>query len=407
MNGLFKKIKSTYLSIFAEHPQLIYISVISFLAELGYSIIIPTLPLYLVEGLKAKVILVGLTIGAYALSETIFKIPCGILGDRIGRKWVILLGAFIPGVCFFFMIYIKNPYHFIPLWAVAGFGAAALWPGIIAYLSDIVPPEKRATALSVFNMCYMIGLGVGPPLGVLLNLYFTFRGSNFHLFTFFLAGILLFLSFFLIMIKIKNVRPLSSTKYSLKNIMDYIRMHPDILSVTLVAFLFMFSGSIVAPVVIIYAKQDIGLSEELIRMLFLPVAIFLAVAAIPIGKFSDKLGKKRALIIGLLIIGVVMIVATEFKTLPSLILLIGMLGVGYGFVLPSWLALVSMVSPKETKGFTVGIAGTGQSFGFILGPVVGAHLWDTFGHKIPFVISGGLLLGCAAVVYLIFRRQDF
>ena len=45
----------------------------------------------------------------------------------------------------------------------------ALWPAVLATVGDEVGEADRATGMALFNVTYMIGLGLGPPLGLWIS----------------------------------------------------------------------------------------------------------------------------------------------------------------------------------------------------------------------------------------------
>src|SRR5229473_1310914 len=61
--------------LFRRHPALLRLALLALLAELGYAIIVPTLPLYLSEALKTPDRLIGWIVTAFAVVETILQGP--------------------------------------------------------------------------------------------------------------------------------------------------------------------------------------------------------------------------------------------------------------------------------------------------------------------------------------------
>lgn len=403
---MISKLKDIYIDIFNEYPQLLPVILVALFAELGYGIILPTLPLYLAEDLSCPVKLIGIIITTYALTETILKAPSGYLADIAGRKPLLLIGIISPTIAFLLMIFVRSPYYFIPIWALAGIGAASLWPTIITNISDIVKEERRATAMSVFNTTYVIGLGLGPSIPVVLNKYLQLNIKSFHHFTFFLAVVAMLFAFVICIAKVKNIKPenIPEDKYfsfevfysNIKNIF----LHTKLKYIFIIAFFIMLSSTILFPVILIYLKQKYFLSEETIRILFFPVAVLLAVIAVPIGKLVDKIGKKKALTLGLVLIILSILFFTNLNNILVGIFIGCASLVGYVMVFNSLLALFSIVSSDENRALSIGIISTGQSLGFVFGPTIGGLLWDLYGKNIPFYVSCVFLsISCFIINY--------
>jgi DHA1 family multidrug resistance protein-like MFS transporter len=146
------------------------VAFIALFAELGYAVLNnSTLPVYLKDGLGIDPAFIGPIMMPFFLSE-LLKGPLGVLADQIGRKPLMVAG---PAITIFTpLVFTMVRYHagtvFLPALIVFGFlrlldglGASALWPAMFAHLGDVVKPEKRASAMSVLNVTYMIGLALG------------------------------------------------------------------------------------------------------------------------------------------------------------------------------------------------------------------------------------------------------
>ncbi|HZX03825.1 MFS transporter [Kribbella sp.] len=98
-------------------------------------------------------------------------ITMGNLGDRLGRRRLLLVAAAVFGVASVVAAYSVNPGMLIGARAVLGIAGAAIAPCTLSLISTLFPDERqRATALGVWGGCFTIGAIVGPIVGgVLLN----------------------------------------------------------------------------------------------------------------------------------------------------------------------------------------------------------------------------------------------
>jgi len=98
-------------------------------------------------------------------------ITMGTLGDRIGRRRLLLIAAAVFGVASIVAAYSVSPGMLIGARAVLGIAGAAIAPCTLSLISTIFPGERqRATALGVWGGCFTVGAIVGPVVGgVLLN----------------------------------------------------------------------------------------------------------------------------------------------------------------------------------------------------------------------------------------------
>ncbi len=96
----------------------------------------------------------------YTASVSLFSIPFGRLADVIGRKWVIALAFLFWGLVCLMVILFSNLTGIIICFILFGLHRAALDPVQKAFVSDLAPPEFRASSLGGYQM--VIGLCALP-----------------------------------------------------------------------------------------------------------------------------------------------------------------------------------------------------------------------------------------------------
>ncbi|WP_329427639.1 MFS transporter [Streptosporangium sp. NBC_01495] len=95
-----------------------------------------------------------------------FLITMGNLGDRIGRRRLLLIGAAAFGVASMFAAYSTSPEMLIAARAVMGVAGATLMPSTLALISNMFKdPKQMGTAIGIWMSCFMAGAAVGPLFG--------------------------------------------------------------------------------------------------------------------------------------------------------------------------------------------------------------------------------------------------
>lgn len=102
---------------------------------------------------------------AYTLAFAAAMIPAGMLGDRWGRKRVLLLALAVFGAGSFACAVSGNAGWFIVARVVLGIGAAAILPMALAAAPFLFREEERSRAVGILMSVTMLGFPAGPILG--------------------------------------------------------------------------------------------------------------------------------------------------------------------------------------------------------------------------------------------------
>jgi EmrB/QacA subfamily drug resistance transporter len=96
----------------------------------------------------------------------------GVLGDRLGRKRILLLGLVLFGVASVASAYSQTAGQLIAARALMGIGAAAVMPATLAIISNVFHPRERARAIGTWAGAVGLGVAAGPVIGGLLLEHF-------------------------------------------------------------------------------------------------------------------------------------------------------------------------------------------------------------------------------------------
>lgn len=102
---------------------------------------------------------------AYTLVFAAAMVPGGMLGDRFGRKKLLLIALVIFGLGSLSCAYATSPAEFIGARVVLGLGAAIATPMILGALPVLFSEEERPKAIAAIMAAAMLGYPIGPILG--------------------------------------------------------------------------------------------------------------------------------------------------------------------------------------------------------------------------------------------------
>jgi DHA1 family tetracycline resistance protein-like MFS transporter len=150
----------------------IFIFVTVTLDILAMGLIIPVLPKLILDFLGGKMTDAADSSSwfalVFALMQFFFSPVLGVLSDRFGRRPVILLSNLGLGLDYIVMALAPSLAWLFLGRVISGITTSSI-PTAMAYISDVVPKEKRAGAFGMIGVAFGIGFTLGPALGGLLS----------------------------------------------------------------------------------------------------------------------------------------------------------------------------------------------------------------------------------------------
>jgi MFS family permease len=164
---------------------------------------------------------------------------------------------------------------------------------------------------------------------------------------------------------------------------------------------FAFMGfSIVRTFLPLYASGQIGMSTVQVGTLISTVTTAQLVSILFLGWASDKIGRKRTAIVGFLVCSGSFLLYLFAGSVVRIFLV--SIAAGLGLSAPLLLlSLVSDVSSKRSYGTVVGIYGSCEDLGVIMGPLLYGLVWSAIGPVYIFVASSITQILAAALVFAV------
>ncbi|MEV4067856.1 MFS transporter, partial [Nonomuraea dietziae] len=130
------------------------------------------------EDLRPDAIELLWMVDAYSLAVSGLLVTVSALGDRWGRRKMLISGFALFGAASVAVVWARDPAAVIALRALLGVGGAMIMPSTLSMIRTLfTDPRERATALGIWSAMAALGAALGPILGGLLLEAFSWHAA--------------------------------------------------------------------------------------------------------------------------------------------------------------------------------------------------------------------------------------
>ncbi|MEA3123620.1 MAG: hypothetical protein QOD67_639 [Caballeronia sp.] len=352
------------------------------LRMLGLFMIMPVFSIYAktIPG-GDNVLLVGIALGAYGVTQSLLYIFYGWVSDKLGRKPVIAFGLIVFAIGSFVAAVGHSMTWIIVGRVIQGMGAVS--SAVIAFIADLTTEENRTKAMAI------VGASIGVSFAVAIvgaPIVFEWVGMS-GLFT--LIG---FLSILAVGVVIWVVPDAPKPPVHVKAPFAEVLHNVELLRLNF-GVLVLHATQTALFLVVPRILEAGGLPVAAHWKVYLPVMGLAFVMMVPAIIAAEKRGKMKAVMvsaIGLILIGQLLLGAAP-HTLWAVAAVLFVYFLGFNVLEASQPSLVSKLAPGTRKGAAAGVYNTTQSIGLAIGGVIGGWLLKVDGQSAVFFACSGLV----------------
>ena len=347
----------------------------------GNGITIPFLFIYLhnVRGIDLGI--VGLIVGSHAVASIVAGPLSGVLIDRLGGRRILGSALAILAVGYSLYPLVHEAWQGFLVAALTGIGVGGFWPSQSTLIAGLTAPAERPSAFAMQRMVMVLGIG----LGALTGGFIASTESPGSFTVLFLLNALTFVVYAAVMLALVPSPQLgvSEARASERpgSYRDVLR-HRAFVAVIGLNALFIFAGFSGFEVLPVYAKNEAGVSETQIGLIFLVNTIVVVLLQLPTARLVRGRRRMPALgLLGLLWAGAYLIVpigGTKSPATATLLFIAAMMIFAVGECLHGTVhaPLVSDLAEPRLLGRYMALSALSWQVGFAFGPAVGGFVLD-------------------------------
>ncbi|MGB3129945.1 MAG: MFS transporter [Dehalococcoidia bacterium] len=400
---------------FGFSRNVFFLGVVSFLTDVSSEMIFTLLPLFLLNVLRVGTPVIGLIEGIAEGTASLLKVLSGWLSDRLGRrKGLAVFGYSLSTL-------VKPFLYFATTWGAAAgvrfvdrIGKGIRTSPRDAMVADSAPPEEMGKSFGFHRGMDTLGAVLGLSVAALV-VYVVQQGglelTRDAFQTIVLVGIVPAVLAVLVLLFFVRERgkgagsesPTASFGGPPAEAVN-ARKGFDLRFKLFLVVVVVFTLGNSSDAFLILRAQDLGFSVPQVLLLFVAFNLVYALAALPAGLVSDRLGRKGVIVVGWSIYALAYLGLAVASAAWQVWLLFALYGLYYGVAEGVSRAFVADLVPAERRGTAYGLYHTAVGLSLLPASLIAGWLWHLIGPEAPFFF-GAVMAGVAALGFLLLVRE--
>ncbi|MFC7216094.1 MFS transporter [Saliphagus sp. GCM10025334] len=352
----------------------------------------------------------GILISMIYLSMFLLQIPVGELVDRVGAKYVFVLGVLLSGVGTMMIAFAGSYRHLLVFALVAGMGQSAFHPADYALLNAVTDSNREGKSFGMHTFAGFIGFAAAPPVVGTIGIVHSWQSALLIVgavgvgYAIFAQGVLN--TVYLDHIDTAGREAPSNESNSVRRTLTVLR-RPSIL--TLFAFFVVVTMADIGiqSFTAVFLVEGFDFSEAAGNTILTMFLVLTAIGVLIGGELADRYNVFWIIILSLSISAVL----TLMSITPVVSVHAGvataiwsMIGFSFGLALPARDKVVNGISSTVDTGKSFGIVYTGLPLGGVIGPAIIGSVIDFVNIYLGFVLNA-LFFAMGSFTILLFKSH--
>ncbi len=358
----------------------------NFVVALGYGVVAPVLPQY-ARHFGVSISAATFIITAFALMRLVAAPPAGFLVQRLGERRVYISGLLIVALSTAACAFAQEYWQLLLFRSLGGLGSAMFTVSSLGLMIRISPADARGRVAGLFSTGFLIGSVGGPVLGSLtagLGLAAPFAIYG--------AALLVAAAVVFVSLRHSSVAVPAETAEATVSVREVLR-HRAYRAALFSNFATGWAAfGLRIALVPLFVVEVLGRGPGFAGLALATFAIGNVSVVIPSGYLSDRVGRRKLLIVGLAVSAVSTVLVGLASSLPAFLAAAYVTGAATGiFVSPQQAAVADIVGNKARGGTPVALFQMMADFGSIFGSMVVGQVAQHASFGWAFAVSGVIL----------------
>jgi MFS family permease len=325
---------------------------------------------------------------AYLFAMTAMIVSAGRLGDRTGRRRLFLAGIALFTIASIVCGAAPSLWVLIAARALQGLGAAVMTALTLAFVGEIVPPERTGSAMGLLGTMSAVGTALGPSLGGLLIATIGWRAIFFVNVPLGIAALLLAWRFL----------PVSSAIAD-RTSFDFAALLRDRVWSGGLVMSMLVTTVVMATLVVgpFHLTNALALDAARVGLVMSCGPIVAALTGVPAGRLVDRFGARRVTVAGLIAMVAGSALLSISVGVAGYLAPLVVLTAGYAlFQAANNTAVMSNVQ-RRLRGVVSGTLNLSRNLGLIAGASAMGAVFARAGMRVTFAVAAGLVVVALAL----------
>ena len=377
-----------------------FVGLLSFFGGISQDIFTPILPLYLTSVLGFDKAFVGLADGVVTATSYLFNVVSGYISDKFKkRKPIVFVGYFLSGIARPLLALFTGAGAIVGLRALDGAGKGIKDPPKDVLIAGSAEKETRGRSFGIARMLDTLGSVAGPL--ILFGLLAWLKDSQFvYHWILLLCVIPLAVTLAVLVLFVQEI---DAPRAQRAEKQEAARIPLPGMFFVFLAIIMLFTLGNSSDAFLVLRARQVGVTLIEIPLVIALFNLAYALAAVPLGILSDRIGRIPTMLIGW---GAYAAAYAGFAFVSQayvIWLLYALYGIYYATSEGIAKALITDMVPDSSRGRAFGLYGAVIGLATLPASVFMGFLWDRFGAQPAFLFGAGMAV-LAAIALAVFSR---